>query len=71
MEMSIWYCPKCDKETYNWKKCPRCKTAAVYTTFVLVPKTVEQDVQADGAKCKDCGIRPVMPGYDLCEECGL
>ena len=35
-------------------------------------KAVEQDdIQADGVKCRDCGIRPVILGYDLCEECGL
>jgi hypothetical protein len=38
MNIKIWYCPKCDKATQNWKKCNSCGGAAVYREFILVPR---------------------------------
>ena len=40
--MSLWYCPNCDKSTYNWRKCQRCGAQAVYQRFVLWPVPHEE-----------------------------
>lgn len=35
MEIETWYCPRCDKSTWNWRKCPTCKDDAVFQRFIL------------------------------------
>lgn len=44
MEMSLWYCPNCDKPTGNFRHCS-CGTAAVYQRFIMWPveHTAEQE----------------------------
>lgn len=37
MNMQLWYCPKCDKETMNYRVCGKCGELAVYQNFDLVP----------------------------------
>lgn len=44
MIIQIWYCPRCDHETYNWRICQACKDPAVYKKFVCVP--VEEEVES-------------------------
>jgi len=43
MIIQIWYCPHCDHETYNWRKCPACKGDAVYQKFICTPVIEEKE----------------------------
>lgn len=57
MELTIWYCPKFDKPTHNWRICELCNTQAVYQRFVLWPVALEKPEPPDtrqrlGAKCQ-------------------
>ena len=36
MEMNLWYCPVCDVPTYNWRKCSKCGSDAIYQRFIMV-----------------------------------
>jgi predicted amidophosphoribosyltransferase len=37
MTIELWYCPKCDKDTQNWRTCRTCGTPAVFQKFMLWP----------------------------------
>jgi hypothetical protein len=46
MEKILWYCPRCDCETMNWRKCSRCKGDAVLQRFILwAVSPAEQSMQ--------------------------
>lgn len=43
MYIYLWYCPKCDRETNNWRTCPVCGGKAVFQKFMLWPAGEEKD----------------------------
>jgi len=47
MNMELWYCPKCDKPTQNWRTCKTCGTPAIYQRFVLIPVDETGKVQKE------------------------
>src|SRR3990167_3196549 len=37
MNIILWYCPNCDIQTRNWRKCPVCKGQAMHEEFKMTP----------------------------------
>lgn len=71
MEISLWYCPNCDKLTENWRTCQKCGTPATYQRFMMwpvahvgelpacfqTPETILPGRKANSARLKSKSIR--------------
>jgi hypothetical protein len=64
MEMSLWYCPKCDRPTQNWRVCS-CGTPAVYQRFIMWAVEHEGELPACYTPNKACSRRVPRRGVKM------